>query len=132
MMPPQLGSVIDRPTPRSRNAASAAITTATPRSAIENIAGRTLGSTSRVMMRQFLAPWARAAVTNSRSDHTNVLARVMRPSTGTEMTASAMTRIHRSGTRPRSTAVSDSARTRAGIASMMSRNATMTVSILPR
>ena len=48
---------------------SATIATATPSSAIDNIAGSTLGSTSRKMMRRCFAPCARAASTNSRSDH---------------------------------------------------------------
>ena len=54
------------PTPRIDSVPSATIATAIPRSAIENIAGSTLGSTSRIMIRPFFAPWARAASTNSR------------------------------------------------------------------
>ena len=53
-----------------------------PSSAIENIAGSTFGSTSRKMMRRFLAPWPRAASTNSRCDHVSVFARVMRAEHG--------------------------------------------------
>ncbi len=41
--------------------ASATIAMATPSSAIESMAGSTLGRTSRIMIRRCLAPWARAA-----------------------------------------------------------------------
>jgi len=54
------------PTPRMARVPSATIAMATPSSAIENIAGATFGSSSRIMIRPPLAPWARAASTNSR------------------------------------------------------------------
>ena len=69
---------------------SATITTAIPRSAIESIAGSTFGRISRRMTRACFAPCARAASTNSRSDHERVDARVMRASTGIETIASPM------------------------------------------
>ena len=71
-------------TPNTASAPSSTITTATPSSAIDNIAGMTFGSTSRNMTRLSVAPCARAAMTNSRCDHESALARVMRPSTGIE------------------------------------------------
>ena len=78
---------------------SATMATAMPSSAIDSIAGSTFGSTSRQMMRRFFAPCARAASTNSRSDHDNVLARVIRPSTGIDTIPSAMISAT-SGSRP--------------------------------
>ena len=60
-----------------------------PSSAIENMAGRMFGSTSRIIMRPCFAPWARAASTNSRSDQLRVDARAMRASTGMATIASA-------------------------------------------
>ena len=53
-----------------------------PSNAIENIAGMTFGSTSRTHDAEVLAPWARAAITNSRCDHCSVFARVIRPRIG--------------------------------------------------
>ena len=68
MMLPHDGVGGFTPTPRMLSVPSATIATATPSSAIDIIAGSTLGSTSRIMMRSGLAPWARAASTNSRCD----------------------------------------------------------------
>ena len=51
------------------------------------------------MMRRCFAPCARAASTNSRSDHESVLARVMRPSTGIDTMPSARISAT-SGSRP--------------------------------
>ena len=82
IMLPHVGVSVSTLAPRIASVPSATIATAMPSSAIDDIAGSTLGSTSRVMMRRCFAPWARAASTNSRSDHDSVLARVMRPSTG--------------------------------------------------
>ena len=65
---------------------SATTATATPRSAIDSIAGRTLGSTSFHMIRNGFAPWARAASTNSRCDQLSALARVMRARSGIDTT----------------------------------------------
>ena len=69
MMFPHDGVGAWTPTPKSDSPPSATIATPTPSSAIDIIAGTTLGSTSRNMMRNCLAPIALAAVTNSRSDH---------------------------------------------------------------
>ena len=72
------------PTPRMLNPPSSTMTTAMPRRAIENIAGRTFGNTSRLMIRRFRAPMLRDASTNSRCAHERVLARVIRPMIGTD------------------------------------------------
>ena len=119
---------------------SATITTATPSSAIENIAGITFGSTSRTMIRRSFAPMARAAITNSRCAHASVFARVMRASTGIDtmpsVRISARNRSNDVGGLSRlfgdSTAISVSARTSAGSASRMSKLLVRIVSVLPR
>ena len=82
IMLPHVGVSGSTLAPRMLSVPSATIATAMPSSAIEYIAGSTLGRTSRKMMRRCFAPCAFAASTNSRSDHDSVLARVMRPSTG--------------------------------------------------
>jgi hypothetical protein len=54
------------PIPSTLSPPSATMTTAMPSSAMENIAGSTLGSTSPIMIERLRAPMAREAVTNSR------------------------------------------------------------------
>ena len=86
-----------------------------------SMAGMTLGSTSRTMMRPLRAPIARAARTNSRSDHVSVVARVIRPSSGIEtMPSPRITTIVRrvpvTPSAEASTVTSDSASTNWGMA----------------
>ena len=66
IMLPQDGSGNGMLKPKIASAPSSTITTATPSSAIDSIAGSTFGRTSRNMTRQFDAPCARAAMTKSR------------------------------------------------------------------
>ena len=82
MMLPHDGVGGFTPTPRMLSVPSATIAIAIASSAIDIIAGITLGSTSRIMMRRGFAPWARAASTNSRWDQVSAEARVMRPRSG--------------------------------------------------
>src|SRR3954454_18593208 len=70
--------------PNSARPPSITMTIAIPSSAIDSIAGSTLGNTSRSITRIDFAPWARDAITNSRCDHASVFALVIRPSTGTD------------------------------------------------
>ena len=139
IMLPHVGVSVSTLAPRMASVPSATIATAMPSSAIDNIAGNTLGSTSRQMMRRCFAPCARAARTNSRSDHDSVLARVMRPSTGIDTNPSA--RINAtSGSSPppfvpgcvRRMVTSASARITAGMARNTSSRRLTTTSTLPR
>ena len=70
------------PTPSSARLPSATMATAMPSSAIDIMAGATLGSTSRSMIRRWLAPSTWAALTNSRSDQDSALARGDAPEDG--------------------------------------------------
>ena len=124
------------PTPSRLRPPSATITTPTARSAIENSAGRTLGSTSRHMIRRFFAPCARAAMTNSRCDHVSALARVIRPSTGVDTIPNAMISTTSAGMcdfagSPRRNDANARARISAGTASITSNNVLMTRSTAP-
>jgi hypothetical protein len=76
----------------------------------EIIAGTTLGNTSPIMTRNLLAPWARAAITNSRCDHCREFARVIRPRIGIDTIPSAtishtMRVVNETGTVPPSALV---------------------------
>src|SRR5450759_1215663 len=97
MMLPHDGVGGFTPTPRIASVPSATMAMAMPSSAMENNAGATFGRSSRIMTRPFLAPWARAARTNSRWDQLSALARAMRPTSGIDTTPIAMMRIKTSG-----------------------------------
>ena len=106
-----------------------------------SIAGTTLGRTSRNMIRQSFAPWARAAVTNSRCDQTSVFARVMRARVGIAIRPNVNVSVTRPAVslEPSQSTIrgsrkieSDSARTSAGTDSSTSIAPMVMVSSLPR
>ena len=139
IMLPHVGVSVSTLAPRMASVPSATIATAMLSNAIDIIAGITFGRTSRTMMRRCFAPCARAASTNSRSDHDNVLARVMRPSTGIDTNPSARISAT-SGSRPppfvpgcvRRIVTSASARITAGMARKTSSSRLTTTSTFPR
>ena len=81
------------PTPRMASVPSATIATATPSSAIENIAGRTFGSTSRTMIRCSSHP-GRGREHELALRPVSALARVIRPSSGIDTMPIARIRSH--------------------------------------
>ncbi len=109
-----------------------------PSRAIDAMAGSTLGSTSRSMMRLCLAPSTSAARTNSRSDHAIVDARVMRAMSGTLTSAMAaistviVLALEVFSSALAKTATIDSTSTSAGIDRITLNSVEKTVSVLPR
>ena len=113
---------------------------------MENMAGNTLGSTSRTITRRSVAPCARDASTNSRWAHCSVLARVMRARIGVETIPSATMSTSNRLPDPTgvgipvlllieslaSTDTSATASTNCGMASRMLKMLVRTVSMRPR
>jgi hypothetical protein len=88
IMIPQL-TPLTSPTPKKARAASTTISAARPMKAMETIAGRMLGSTSRTMILRLRVPSVRDASTKSRSAHTMVCALATRAMVGTARIESA-------------------------------------------
>ncbi len=139
IMLPQVGVSMfgGMPAPRIDRLPSTINATATPSKVIDIIAGTTFGKISRMRIRGVLAPMVFAAMTNSRSDHVSVEARVIRPRMGTDtmpMAKVTVTVLRRSlvSSVPARTANSVSAKTICGIANMMLKLLVISASMRPR